>query len=121
MSYIRTIISKCGKININGKTIENVKGTIEITDKGVFVNDVPIEEYKEPIVVNLVLEGDVDHIISDSSDVTVNGNVHTIDSKNGNVNVKGTVKGNVESKNGNVTIAGDISGDVTSKNGNVIY
>ena len=121
MNYTKTIIRQTGKIYIDGKTYSNIKGTMEITDRGVFVNGVPIEEYKEPTVINLILEGNVDSIIAENGDVTVNGDVGSIESKNGNVSVKGTIKGNVESKNGNVTIAGDVKGDVNAKNGNVIY
>jgi len=121
MNYSTTTINKCSKISINGKIYENIKGTMEITDKGIFVNGQPIEEYKEPTVVYLIIEGDVECITSDCGDITVHGSAKTINSKNGNVIIKSTVEGNVESKNGNITITGGVNGDVTSKNGNIMY
>jgi len=114
-----TQISSGGKIHINGKTYENIKGNMVITDDGIFVNGKPIEEYKEPFVVNLTIEGRVESVSSEG-DVTVNGEVGSVLSKNGNVTVKGNVLGNAETKNGNIIVKGDIHGDATTKNGNII-
>lgn len=114
-----TQISNCRKVTINGKTYENIKGDMTITDEGIFVNGKPIEEYKEPFVVNLTIEGRVESV-SAEGDVTVNGEVGTATTKNGNVTVKGNVLGNAETKNGNIIVKGDVHGDATTKNGNII-
>ena len=116
----RTIIQSCGSININGKEYKNIQGLMEITDKGIYVNGSPIEEYKEPFVVKLVIQGNVETIEAENSEVTVEGDAGTINSKNGNITVRGNAKGNVESKNGNIMIKGDVAGDVSTKNGNII-
>ena len=108
-----------GKTVINGKTYENVSGRITITDDGVYVNGKPIEEYEEPFVLRIEIYGHVDSIASDNADVTVNGTVGSVVSKNGNVRVSNGVTGNVESMNGNITIYGHIDGDVTTQNGNI--
>lgn len=108
-----------GKTVINGKVYENISGTMTITDDGVFVNGKPIEEYKEPFVVKIVVDGDVDSITSENADVIVNGPVGSVMSKNGSVRVSNGVTGNVESKNGNIIVGGGVGGDVTTKNGNI--
>ena len=115
-----TQISCGGKIHINGKTYENIRGNMVITDKGVFVDGKPIEEYKEPFAVNLTIEGNVESVTSDNCDITVNGEVGSALSKNGNITVKGNVMGNAETKNGNIIVKGDVHGDATTKNGNII-
>ena len=114
-----TQISGCGKVHVNGKTYENITGNMVITDKGIFVNGKPIEEYKEPFVVNLTIEGRVESVTSEG-DVEVNGEAGSALSKNGNITVKGNVLGNVETKNGNIIVKGDVHGDATTKNGNII-
>ena len=107
-----------GTLNINGKSYKNIKGKITITDKGIFVDGKPIEEYVEPPVFKVVVEGNVESLNTENADVEVNGTVNTITSKNGNVTC-GDVLGNVDSKNGNVC-CGKVEGDVTTKNGNIM-
>ena len=116
-----TQISGSGTITINGKTYKNVKGNMVINDKGIYVDGKPIEEYKEPFMVNLTIQGNVESVSCENNDIHIEGEVGDATAKNGNITIKGNVKGNVESKNGNITIAGSVSGDVTSKNGNVIH
>lgn len=116
----RTIINHIGgEFSCNGKTYKNINGTIEINDNGVFVNGKPIEEWEEAPVMKLVINGNVESIETENGDVEVNGSVGTVASKNGNVRCN-DVNGNVESKNGNVKILGKVMGDVTSKNGNIM-
>ena len=115
----RTIINSCsGSFSVNGKEYNNIKGTIEITDNGIYVNGKPIEEYKEPPVFKIFVEGNVESIETENADVEVKGSVNTINSQNGNVTCS-EVKGNVESKNGNI-MCGKVEGDVTTKNGNIM-
>ena len=114
-----TIINHCtGSFYANGKEYKNIKGTIEITDSGIFVDGKPIEEYKEPPVFKIVIEGSVETIESENADVEVKGTVTTVNSKNGNVTCS-KVLGNVETKNGNV-MCGSVDGEVTTKNGNIM-
>ena len=113
-----TIINSIkGSFYANGKKYENINGRVEITDRGIFVNGKPIEEYKEPPVFKIIVEGNVESIETENADVKVKGTVNTVSSKNGNVNC-GDVTGNVDSKNGNVH-CGRVAGDVTTKNGNI--
>lgn len=117
------IISKVtinGKTRVNGRYVNLTGQNITITDRGMFVNGKPIEEFDESQVPVLRIEitGNVESLTTENGEVTVNGRVGTVVSKNGNVNCQ-TVEGNVESKNGNV-MCGKIMGDCDTKNGNIM-
>lgn len=117
------IISKMtinGKTRINGRYVNLTGQNITITDRGMFVNGKPLEEFDESQVPVLKIEitGNVESLTTENGEVTVNGRVGSVVSKNGNVNCQ-TVEGNVESKNGNVMCA-TIKGDCETKNGNIM-
>lgn len=117
------IISKViihGKTRVNGRYVNLTGQNITITDRGMFVNGKPIEEFDDSQVPVLKIEitGNVESLTTENGEVTVNGRVGTVVSKNGNVDCQ-TVEGNVESKNGNVTVT-TCHGDCDTKNGNII-
>ena len=117
------IISKVtinGKTRVNGRYVNLTGQNIAITDRGMFVNGKPIEEFDDSQVPVLKIEitGNVESLTTENGEVTVNGRVGTVVSKNGNVNCQ-TVEGNVESKNGNV-MSGKIMGYCDAKNGNIM-
>lgn len=117
------IISKVtinGKTRVNGRYVNLTGQNITITDRGMFVNGKPIEEFDESQVPVLRIEitGNVESLTTENGEVTVNGRVGTVVSKNGNVECQ-TVEGNVESKNGNVIVT-TCHGDCDTKNGNII-
>lgn len=109
-----------GKTRVNGRYVNLTGQNITITDRGMFVNGKPIEEFDDSQVPVLKIEitGNVESLTTENGEVTVNGRVGTVVSKNGNVNCQ-TVEGNVESKNGNV-MCGKIMGDCDTKNGNIM-
>lgn len=119
MNFSQINFHGSGKTVINGKVYENISGQMTITDEGVFVNGKPIEEYKEPFVVKIEVNGTVETIESENADVTVNGTAGSVVNKNGNIRVRNGVTGNVESKNGNIIVLGGVGGDVTNKNGTI--
>lgn len=117
------IISKMtinGKTRVNGRYVNLTGQNITITDRGMFVNGKPLEEFDDSQVPVLKIEitGNIESLTIENGEVTVNGRVGTVVSKNGNVNCQ-TVEGNVESKNGNV-MCGKIMGDCDTKNGNIM-
>lgn len=117
------IISKMtinGKTRVNGRYVNLTGQNITITDRGMFVNGKPLEEFDDSQVPVLKIEitGSIESLTTENGEVTVNGRVGTVVSKNGNVNCQ-TVEGNVESKNGNV-MCGKIMGDCDTKNGNIM-
>ena len=121
-TVITNINCNCtGRIVIDGKVYEGINGKMTITDKGIFVNGKPLEEYTEPPVMKIEIHGNVETIDSEDSDIEVKGNVTTVNSKNGNIHVGRDVLQNVESKNGNIHVNGNVMGEVTTKNGNIHY
>ena len=117
------IISKMtinGKTRVNGRYVNLTGQNITITDRGMFVNGKPLEEFDDSQVPVLRIEitGNVESLTTENGEVTVNGRVGTVVSKNGNVECQ-TVEGNVESKNGNVIVT-TCHGDCDTKNGNII-
>lgn len=117
------IISKVtinGKTRVNGRYVNLTGQNITITDRGMFVNGKPIEEFDESQVPVLKIEitGNIESLTTNNGEVTVNGRVGTVVSKNGNVECQ-TFEGNVESKNGNVVVT-TCHGDCDTKNGNII-
>lgn len=117
------IISKMtinGKTRVNGRYVNLTGQNITITDRGMFVNGKPLEEFDDSQVPVLRIEitGNVESLTTENGEVAVNGRVGTVVSKNGNVECQ-TVEGNVESKNGNV-MCGKIMGDCDTKNGNIM-
>lgn len=117
------IISKVtinGKTRVNGRYVNLTGQNITITDRGMFVNGKPIEEFDESQVPVLKIEitGNIESLTTENGEVTVNGRVGTVVSKNGNVECQ-TVEGNMESKNGNVIVT-TCHGDCDTKNGNII-
>lgn len=117
------IISKVtinGKTRVNGRYVNLTGQNITITDRGMFVNGKPIEEFDDSQVPVLKIEitGNIESLTTENGEVTVNGRVGTVVSKNGNVECQ-TVEGNVESKNGNVIVT-TCHGDCDTKNGNII-
>ena len=120
------IISKMtisGKTRINGRYVNLTGQDITITDKGMFVNGKPIEEFDENEsqvpVLKIEITGNVENLTTENGEVTVNGRVGTIVSKNGNVDCQ-TVEGNIESKNGNISVT-TCHGDCDTKNGNIFH
>ncbi|MCR5065125.1 MAG: hypothetical protein K6A67_05075 [Bacteroidales bacterium] len=108
-----------GKVTVDGKVYENINGNVEITDRGVFVNGVPIAEYEQAPVLKIEFVGRAEKIECDNADVTITGDVGEVNTINGNVNVGHDVLGNCESKNGNIFVEGKVSGNVVTKNGSI--
>lgn len=119
-TYTKTIIHHTsGSVTINDKVYESINGTMTITDKGIFVNGRPIEEYKEPVAIKVVIKGNVARIDSNCNNVTVEGDVHTVRSQNGSIQVNGNVTNNATTENGAIYVRGSVGGNVTTNNGSI--
>lgn len=119
-TYTKTTIHHtAGSVVINGKVYENINGTMTITDKGIFVNGQPIEEYKEPVTIKVVIKSNVDRVDSNCGNVTVEGDAHTVCSQNGSIQVNGNVTNNATTENGAIYVRGSIGGNVTTNNGSI--
>ena len=99
--------------HIKNMTINNGKITVD---------GMSLEEWynrDDIVVINITVNGDVESINADSCDtISINGNANYVNTKNGNVSVSGNIEGNAESKNGNIT-ANTIHGNAETKNGNI--
>jgi hypothetical protein len=103
-------------IIINGKQIISNSGNISISNGKVIIDGV--EQTDDSKTINVVINGNINNLDIDyASSIEVNGDVNTVNSKNGNI-VCGNVTSNVESKNGNIK-CGNVGGDVNTKNGNI--
>jgi hypothetical protein len=67
-------------------------------------------------IERMVVKGNSNLIVTDNSPVTVTGDVVSVTTKNGKVNIKGNVSGNIKVDNGNVVVSGT-SGDCFVTNG----
>lgn len=68
------------------------------------------------VIERMVVKGNSNLIKTDNSPVTVTGDVVSVTTKNGKVNIKGNVSGHIKVENGNVVVTGT-SGDVFVSNG----
>ena len=105
-------------ISINGKTYKG--NNVSVINGQVYIDGVK-KVASEEKVINITIEGDINELKVDVCDkLEVTGNCHTVNSTNGNIQVKGNVSGDVTNKNGNI-ICKEVGGDATTKNGNVIH
>jgi hypothetical protein len=68
------------------------------------------------VIERMVVKGNSNLIKTDNSPVTVTGDVVSVTTQNGKVNIKGNVSGNIKVDNGNVVVSGT-SGDCFVTNG----
>lgn len=108
---------------INGKTFvtEGNTDSINVSNGQVFLNgqNFDISGFASAPVINIVVEGSVNSVSTQSGDVTVNGNVGTAKSMSGDVKVKGDVTGDASTVSGDVNVAGAISGRVNTVSGDI--
>lgn len=100
-----TIEKISGSFSIGGKNIKGARNVVIGDDGKMTIDGVPLEDYQEgdgPMVVKIVITGNVGNIKTENADVEVNGKVCSINSKNGNITC-GSVKGDVCNKNGCIT------------------
>lgn len=108
------------KITINGKTYR-AKGNISIINDRILVDGVAIDASElEAKTINITIEGKSVNVerIEDVGEVTVTGDVESVNSTNGDITVNGKVIGNVMTTNGDVR-AENIEGNVSSINGSI--
>lgn len=108
---------------INGKTfvMDDRIGSINVDNGQVFVNGrtLDISEFSSAPVINIVVEGPVNSVSTQSGDVTVKGDLGTAKTMSGNVKVDGDVKGDASTMSGDVRVAGSIAGKVKTVSGDI--
>lgn len=71
--------------------------------------------------ISIKVEGSIESIRADCCDlIEITGGCQDISTKNGNIEICGSVEGSVYSRNGNIS-CGNVGGPVAAKNGNIKY
>lgn len=105
-------------ININGKVYSG--NNVSVVNNKVIIDGkrVDDENSKE---IKISVEGNIQSLdVEYCDEIKITGECESVVSKNGNIQVKGNVKGDVTSKNGNI-ICRDVEGSVETKNGNIVH
>lgn len=105
-------------ININGMSFSGQN--ISIKNNQIYIDGKRIDEqFEEQKTFNITVDSPVSKLEVDNAEsIEIKGDVGTVKSTNGNVNISGTVSGDVKTVNGNVKAA-SIEGDVRTVNGNI--
>lgn len=109
-------------VYMNGKKFVSRGGNISISDNqiiidGKVITDKDINDAKEIVIT---VDGNVDTIKCDIVEkIIVTGDCGEVKSSQGNVEVKGNVKGNARSSQGDVEVSGDVFGDVRTSQGSI--
>jgi hypothetical protein len=106
-------------ITINGKTYQG--NNLQITGNRVYIDGKPVDQEEDEKTINISVDGDIQTLKVDScNQIDVTGNCKSVNSTNGNIQVKGNIEGDVVNKNGNI-VCRNVSGSVTTKNGNITH
>tara|TARA_B100000508_G_scaffold60333_2_gene47520 strand:- start:65297 stop:65632 length:336 start_codon:yes stop_codon:yes gene_type:complete len=93
----RSISIKSGRVTIDGE---------DVTPDG-----------KE---INISIEGNIDRLEADACEkISVKGNINSVGTVSGDVDVEGDVRGSVSTMSGDVDCGGGIGGSVSTMSGNV--
>lgn len=108
---------------INGKMFvtEGNADSISVNNGQVFVNGrtLNISEFASSPTINIVVEGPVTNVSTQSGNVTVNGNLGSAKTTSGDIDVDGNVKGDVATVSGDVKVSGSIAGKVQTVSGDI--
>ena len=104
-------------IIINGKTIITNGGSIQVGNGKIIIDGVDMTPDSKEINIEVV--GNVETLEVDTCNkVKITGDVKSVKSHNGNIDIGGNVSGDVSTHNGNID-CGDVQGSVTTRNGNI--
>jgi hypothetical protein len=104
-------------MRMNEVVVDTSLKKVEIKNGGLFIDDVRVSSDGNMFSIDrLVVKGNSNLIKTDNSAVTVTGDVVSVTTQNGKVNIKGNVSGNIKVENGNVVVTGT-SGDCFVTNG----
>ena len=106
-------------VTINGKTYKG--NNVSVINNEVFIDGKRADQTEDTKVINITIDGKVETLDVDYCDkLEITGDCGNVSSKNGNIQVKGNVSGDVTNKNGNI-VCRDVGGDAETKNGDVIH
>lgn len=108
--------------SINGRVINMPSGSNVSFENGNIVvgsSSFNLSEFGDEKVVNIVVHGEVGSIDGGFASVTVNGNVDSVQTVSGSVDIEGEVRGSVKTVSGAVRAAGSIHGNVKTVSGSI--
>ena len=105
-------------ININGMSFNG--SNISISNNKIYVDGKRVDEqFEDQKTFNIVVDGPLSKLdVENAESIEIKGDVGSIKTTNGNVQVSGSVNGDVKTVNGNVN-AINIDGKVSTVNGNI--
>ena len=108
------------KVIINGVTIiTNGKGNVVVKNGKVYVDDI-LQDTNNMKEINISIEGDVKNLEVDvCNKVSVCGNIGSISTSSGDVEVSGDVSYGIKCSSGDVEVEGCVNGDIQTSSGDV--
>lgn len=111
------------RIVINGKAFEVSKGASFSVVNGSLIVDgkaVSLDEFQNEPVIQITVEGNVQNIDTVNANVTVNGEVGSVKTTSGDIEVScAVVEGSVSTMSGDIDITGSVNGNVSTMSGDV--
>lgn len=110
-------MGSCNKVTING--VEYSGNNVSVRGDKIIIDGKEIMSTDISTVFNISVEGNVASIDNSSGTVTCN-DAGSVSTQSGDVVVSGSVNGNVETMSGDVTVAGHIKGNTETMSGDII-
>jgi hypothetical protein len=105
-------------VNINGVVVTNAR-SMSIKN-GVITVDGKEIDTKDAKQITIEVVGDLKDLNADVIErITVHGNVDTVKTMSGDIDVEGNVDGNVNSMSGDIKVGGTVSGNVSTMSGDI--
>ena len=115
-----TIISGTGRVGINGHIVHLNGKKMKITEDGIYVDGVSVEQYTEPSKeIKIEITGNVQSIQTVSADITVHGNVDMAKTMSGDIRCN-VVENMAKTMSGSI-ICDSISGNCSTMSGDIIH
>lgn len=108
------------KLLINGQAFHTEGNNLSIADNKVYVDGKLVTDLSGIKSNNITVHvyGNVGDLKA-TGDVSVEGDVGSIETASGDVKVKGSVTGDCKSSSGDIIVGGDVSGSCTSMSGDI--
>lgn len=107
---------------VNGKKYTLPGGSISVIGNKVYCNGKLVEDCNEIKEKNItiIVNGNVDKVSTDTSNITINGNANNVETDTGDIKVTGDVSGNVSSDTGDIH-CGNIGGNAKTSTGDISH
>ena len=105
-------------VSINGITYSG--NNVTVIKNKVYIDGKLSDEGEKSKVINIEITGDVELLDVDTCEnIKVSGDVGSINTVNGDINIDGHIAGDIKTVNGDVTSKSDIFGKVKTVNGDI--